>query len=101
LIAKTIPVHKNQGDRSDISNYHSIVNLCSTSKIFEKLILKRILEIQDEAGLDLTGANQHGFKRKCSDMTLTLKLESQLVRALDDGSYAMAASLDLSSAFNH
>ena len=34
-------------------------------KIFEKLILKRVLDIQDEAGVDLTGADQHGFKRKC------------------------------------
>jgi hypothetical protein len=45
LIAKTIPVYKNKGQTSDINNYRPIANFCSTSKIFEKLILKRMLEI--------------------------------------------------------
>jgi hypothetical protein len=40
LIAKMIPVYKNQGQTSDINNYTPIANLCSTSKIFEKLIHK-------------------------------------------------------------
>jgi hypothetical protein len=39
-------------------------NLCTTSKIFEKLVQKRLLEIQDNEGVDLTGGQQHGFKRK-------------------------------------
>ena len=39
---KTIPMHK-KGPRKDIENYRPIANPCSTSKIFEKLILKRIL----------------------------------------------------------
>jgi hypothetical protein len=95
LIAKTIPVYKNKGDKSNSSNYRTIANLCSTSKIFEKLILKTELEIQNKAGVDFTGANQHVFERKCSTGTLTLKLQSQLVRALNDASYAMAASLTL------
>jgi hypothetical protein len=100
LIAKTIPVYKNKGDRSDINNYRPIANLCSTSKIFEKLILRRIMEIQDEEGVDLTGEDQHGFKKKHSTASLSLKLQSQIARALDSGSYAMTASLDLSSAFD-
>ena len=40
-----------------------ISNLCSSSKIFEKLILKGILEIQDENIIDLTGPNQHGLQK--------------------------------------
>ena len=42
LIAKTIPLHK-KGSKQDIENYRPIANLCSCTKIFEKLILKRIL----------------------------------------------------------
>jgi hypothetical protein len=100
LIAKTIPIFKNKGQTSDISNYRPIVNLCSTSKIFEKLILKRILEIQDNAGVDFTNKNQHGFKRKNSTSTLMAVLQSQIARALEDEDYVIVASLDLSSAFD-
>ena len=43
-LAKITPVHK-KGSKSDISNYRPVANLCSASKIFEKLILQRIQEI--------------------------------------------------------
>jgi hypothetical protein len=74
--------------------------LCSTSKIFEKLILKKILEIQDEAHVDLTSSNQHGFKRKCGTATLSSLLQSQIARAIDYNDFAIMTSLDLSSAFD-
>ena len=45
LISKTIPVFKNKGDKKNIESYRPIANLCSASKVFEKLILRRILEI--------------------------------------------------------
>jgi hypothetical protein len=44
-IIKIIPVHK-KGDHSKIENYRPISNLCSSSKVFEKLIMKRIEENQ-------------------------------------------------------
>ena len=70
LIAKTIPVFKNKGNINHIENYRPIANLCSTSKVFEKLILKRILKLQDQCQIDLTGANQHGFKKKSQYINL-------------------------------
>ena len=63
LVSKNIPIFKNKGDKNDIENYRPISNLCSSSKIFEKLILKRILEIQDLFDVDLTNSSQHGFKK--------------------------------------
>ena len=42
---------------------HGYKILCETSKIFEKLILKRIMEIQKDISVDLTGKQQHGFKK--------------------------------------
>ena len=59
-MAKITPVHK-KGSRSDISNYRPVANLCSVSKIYEKLILQRIQDIQDEEKVDLTNENQHGI----------------------------------------
>ena len=99
LIAKTIPVHK-KGPKNDIENYRPIANLCSTTKIFEKLILKRIQEIQDDCKVDITNKNQHGFKKGRSNLTLELEIQSMIARALDDDSYAVMANLDLSAAFD-
>jgi predicted house-cleaning noncanonical NTP pyrophosphatase (MazG superfamily) len=89
-----------KGQKNDIENYRPIANLCATSKIFEKLVLKRILEIQDNEGTDLTGDQQHGFKRKRSTSTLSSKLLSEISRALDDDDYVLTTSIDLSSAFD-
>ena len=47
-----------------IENYRPIANLCSTSKIVERLILKRIPMIELENFFDLTGKQQHGKKGK-------------------------------------
>ena len=48
LIAKTIPLHK-KGSKQDIENYRPIANLCSCTKIFEKLILKRICSFKSKS----------------------------------------------------
>ena len=100
LIAKTIPIHKNKGEKKNIESYRPIANLCSASKIFEKLILKRILDIQDENKCDFTGRNQHGFKQKRSTCTLSIELQNLIARALDEDKLVLLASLDLSSAFD-
>ena len=47
LIAKVTPIHK-KGPKNDVSNYRPVSNLCSTTKLFEKLIMKRIIEIEGE-----------------------------------------------------
>ena len=60
---KIIPIHK-KVKKNDIVNYRPVANLNSGSKVFEKLILQRIQEIEDDSKVDLTGENQHGFKRK-------------------------------------
>ena len=74
--------------------------MCSTSKIFEKLILKRIQAIEIFHNADLTGKQQHGFKKCKSTSTLALQLQSLIARALDDDNYVLMASVDLSAAFD-
>ena len=63
LISKIVPIHK-KGPKTNIENYRPIANLCSTSKIFERLILKRIQSIELLNDVDITGKQQHGFKKK-------------------------------------
>ena len=74
--------------------------MCSASKFFEKLILKRLLELSTLNNIDLTGKHQHGFKRQKSTATLSLQIQSLIARALDEDNYVMMASLDLSAAFD-
>ena len=100
LVAKTIPIFKNKGEKRNIENYRPIANLCSTSNFFEKLILKRILEVQDENKVDITRQGQHGFKKMRSTSTLSVDLQSIISRALDNSEYVLVSSLDLSSAFD-
>jgi hypothetical protein len=97
---QTIPIYENKGNSKDIENYRQIANLCSSSKVFEKLILKRVLDIQEEAKIDLTRVNQHGFRRNMNTTTLSLELLSLIARAMDDDDYVIAASIDFSSAFD-
>ena len=100
LIAKTIPIYKNKGEKKNIESYRPIANLCSASKVFEKMILKRLLEIQDENNCDITGLNQHGFKRGRSTCTLSIEIQNLIARALDEDKTVLLASLDLSAAFD-
>ena len=54
LLQKTIPVLKKKGLLKNIEKYRPRANLCLSSKIFEKLFLKMILEIETEQDLFAT-----------------------------------------------
>ena len=98
-ISKVIPLFK-KGNPTKIENYRPISNLCSTSKIFEKLILMRLSQLENLQNISLTGKSQHGFKKNHSTATIGLTLQSLLANALDENNYAIMASLDLSAAFD-
>jgi hypothetical protein len=59
--AKVFPIHK-KGSRNKVSKYRQILKLGLTSKVFKKLILKRIMEVEKEDGVHLTDSELHGFK---------------------------------------
>ena len=99
LMAKVNPIFK-KGNKNAIENYCPISNLCSISKVFEKAILKRIMQIQNDNKVDLTGDPQHGFKHAKSTATAGLIIQSILSRAIDSNNYALMASIDLSAAFD-
>ena len=67
-IQKIIPLHK-KGPKDEINNYRPVANLNCMTKIYEKLVLQRIMEIEEETKTDLTGKNQHEFKRGRSTKT--------------------------------
>ena len=98
-LSKIVPVHK-KGSKSEIENYRPVANLCSTSKIFERLILNRINQLEILNSVDLTGKEQHGFKKGRGTSSAGLQLQSLIARALDDDEFVAMASLDLSAAFD-
>ena len=98
-ISKIVPIHK-KGPKDCIENYRPVANLCSASKIFEKLILKQIHYLESTNKLDLTGKQQHGFKKNKSTATVGTLLQSLIARAADENCYVVMASLDLSMAFD-
>ena len=78
-VSKIIPIFK-KGNKHEIENYRPIANLCSASKIFEKLILKQIHYLESTNKLDLTGKQQHGFKK--STATAGVLLQSIISRMM-------------------
>jgi hypothetical protein len=63
LFGKVMPVYK-KDEKMNVENFRPIANLCSTSKIFEKLILQRIIHLEEIHKINITHISQHGFKRK-------------------------------------
>jgi sarcosine oxidase/L-pipecolate oxidase len=56
-ISRTLPLFK-KGDKKNIKSYRPISNLCSASKIFEKLMSTRLTDIETSNDVDLT-AKKH------------------------------------------
>ena len=97
--SRVLPLHK-KGKKSQIENYRPISNLCAGSKVFERLILTRILKIEEQANCSLTCENQHGFKKERSTTTASAEIQSKVAALMDQDQYVGMASLDLSAAFD-
>ena len=61
-IAKVVPIFK-KGNKDEIENYRPIANLCSTSKVFKKLIFELIHYLESTNKLDLTGKKPTRIKK--------------------------------------
>ena len=94
--SRILPLHK-KGKKNQIENYRPISNLCAGSKVFEKLILMRILELDEQSESSLTGKNQHGFKKDRSTITASADIQSKIAALLDKDQYVVMGSLDLSA----
>jgi len=98
-ISRTLPLFK-KGSKKNIESYRPISNLCSASKLFERLMLNRLTDIETSNGVDLTGKMQHGFKKGRSTVTALKEIQSQIAEKIDQGDFVAMGSLDLSAAFD-
>jgi exonuclease III len=94
--SRIIPLHK-KGPKNKVENYRPISNLCAGSKVFERLILIKLTEFDQDI---MFTKSQHGFRKQRSTITAGKELQSILAQAMDSGDYVAVASLDLSAAFD-
>lgn len=96
-IAKVVPIHKG-GSKTDVSNYRPISLLSSFSKIFEKIMHKRVSNFLENNNIlyDM----QYGFRSGRSCEHAILKAKNEILAALSKKQIAMLLLIDFSKAFD-
>lgn len=96
-IAKVTPIFK-KGSRSEKNNYRPISVLSVFSKIFEKLMFKRLYSYLERHRIlhDL----QFGFREKFSTSHALISLTEHLKKSLDKGAFGCGLFIDLKKAFD-
>lgn len=95
--ALVMPVFKG-GDRSSVNNYRPISMLTTLSKIFEKVLNKRLVSYLETQ--KLLSPNQYGFRKGKSTEDAAFDLTETITRSLDQRLKCVGIFLDLSKAFD-
>ena len=95
--AKVTPIHKG-GSKLDVANYRPISLLGSFSKIYEKLMHRRVLEFLDKN--NSLFENQYGFRPGRSCEHALLNAQSSILHSLNKNQIALLLLLDYSKAFD-
>ena len=96
-MAKVNPLHKKES-KFDHRNYRAISLLAVISKIFEKLIYKRIYFYLDQK--KLIYSKQFGFRANYSTNHAIISLTEHIRELLDKGEYVCGVFVDLEKAFD-
>lgn len=91
------PIYKG-GDRGSASNYRPISVLTVLSKVFEKILNKRLLLFIDKGGV--LSENQYGFRSGRSTEDAVLVLTETVIRNFEKKQKTVGIFLDLSKAFD-
>lgn len=96
-VAKVIPIFKS-GDSNDVGNYRPISTLSVFNKVFEKLLVTRILDFFHKH--DVLYKLQYGFRQGCSTLIAITELVDSILNELDNRKIVGALFLDLKKAFD-
>ena len=96
-VSKVIPLHK-KGDKKEPGNYRPISLLSPLSKIFESVLLKRMLGFSEKC--KLLSLNQFGFRPKKSCIHAIAKITEYIRDSIDRKETGQACFVDLSKAFD-
>ena len=91
-------IKKSALDPDDVRSYRLISNLTYMSKIFERMMYKRLTDYLGKNSL--LPKHQSGFRAHHSTETAVLKIMSDILRAADHGSVTLLSLLDMSPAFD-
>ena len=96
-VARVVPIHKSD-DATLCNNYRPISVLPVFSKMFEKIIHKRLYDFLERH--NLLHNCQIGFRKKLSSYMALLNTYDKIAADLDKGLHTMGIFLDLSKAFD-
>ena len=85
-------------DPDQLSNYRPVSNLNFISKILEKIVLEQLDEYRLKH--NLTETYQSAYRKGHSTETAVLRVQNDILRAIDDGKCVFMVLLDLSAAFD-
>jgi len=94
---RILPIFK-IGDRETTENYRPISILNVISKIFEKVVLNRLLSHLEQ--INFICDEQHGFQKGKSTKSAIVSLVENLIDVIDSGDKDVAIFLDSSKAFD-
>ena len=96
-IARVIPLHK-KGDHANMNNYRPVSILPVFSKIFEKIVLKRLVGYLDAA--NILCEEQYGYRKSRSTVKAIAALLEEVFAGMDGSAKSSAVFLDLTKAFD-
>ena len=96
-LGRVIPLHKS-GSQTAVSNYRPITTLSIFSKIFEKLVHKRLVKFIDK--YEIINKNQFGFQKSKSTSDAILEFLDNVYDSFDRDNHLLAIFLDFSKAFD-
>lgn len=95
--AKVFPKYK-KGPTTDANSYRPISLIPTFSKIFEKIVLQRLICHLEQN--KLITSQQHGFLKGRSTTTALIQLTEHVIDQLENGSLVTSLFLDFSKAFD-
>ena len=96
-IAKVVPIYKAK-DKKLFSNYRPVSILPTISKIFEKIMHKRLYHFL--MANDIFYKSQYGFRPNHSTINAVTELCSNIINGFENRKCTLAVFLDLSKAFD-
>jgi hypothetical protein len=96
-IALVTPIFKGN-EENRFENYRPISVLTCFSKLLEKLMVKRLINVIDKN--KILSKHQYGFRRNRSTELAVLDFVDKITKAIEEGKFTVGIFLDLSKAFD-